>query len=303
VVAQRRFNSPMVFEVRDLWPEVPILIGAIKGRVSITLAQWLERFAYRHAQQIVALSPGMRDGIVRCGYPAERVSIIPNFAHLDLFSVPPEEGWAFRRRHDWLQDRPLVVYAGTLGRANDVGYLARVAAAMRDLWPEVRFLVVGTGFEETLIRDLAQQLGVLNRNFVMMEPIPKSMVPALLSAASVATSLFADNPAFWANSANKFFDALAAGVPIAINYLGWQADLIEESGCGLVMPVQDPQQAAVLLRDLLMDHNRLRRAGEAAHLVATTRYHPDTVVDQFERVLIEASAAGRSAGWKPVAAS
>lgn len=291
VAGQWLQRVPMVFEVRDLWPEVPILIGAIQGRAPVAMAYWLERFAYRHAQRVIALSPGMAEGVVRCGYPAERVSVIPNFAHLDLFPAPREAGEAFRRRYDWLQDRPWVVYAGTLGRANGVGYLARVAAAMRRLWPEVRFLVVGTGYEEPSIRDLAEKLGVLSRNFFMMAPIPKAETPALLSAASIATSVFANNPAFWTNSANKFFDALAAGRPIAINYGGWQAGLINETGCGLVMPAGDPDRAAVLLSEWLADAGRLQQAGEAAYRLATTRFHPETVVDQFQQVLEEALAA------------
>ncbi len=298
VAGARFYRIPMVFEVRDLWPEVPILIGAIHGRAPVALAKRLERFAYRHAERVIALSPGMADGIVRCGYPAQRVTVIPNFAHLDLFGGgagspgPLLAGQAFRRRYDWLQDRPLVVYLGTLGRANGVGYLARLAAAMRRRAPEVRFLVVGTGYEEPAIRALAQDLGVLERNFFMMEPIPKADAPALLSAATVATSLFANNPALWTNSANKFFDALAAGRPVAINYGGWQADLIQETGCGLVMPADSAEGGAALLWNWLADEKRLRRAGESAHDLAATRFHPEAIVDQFERVLFEAVAAG-----------
>lgn len=293
VVGTWLHRIPMVFEVRDLWPEVPILIGAIRGRVPVAMAQWLERFAYRHAERIIALSPGMADGVLRCGYPAEHVSVIPNFAHLDLFggdsAAPNQAGQAFRRRYGWLQDRPLVVYLGTLGRANGVGYLARVAAVMHRLAPEVRFLVVGTGYEAPAIRALAEDLGVLDRNFFMMEPIPKAEAPALLSAATMATSLFANNPALWTNSANKFFDALAAGRPIAINYGGWQAELIRETGCGLVMPADSPEGGAAFLCDWLADEARLRRAGEAAHGLAATRFHPEAIVDQFERVLFEAA--------------
>lgn len=300
-VAGAQFHRiPMVFEVRDLWPEVPILIGAIHGRAPVALAQWLERFAYRHAERIIALSPGMAEGIVRCGYPAQHVTVIPNFAHLDLFGSdasspgPFQAGQAFRRRYNWLQDRPLVVYLGTLGRANGVGYLAQVAAAMRHRAPDARFLVVGTGYEEPAIRALAEDLGVLGRNFFMMEPVAKAEAPALLSAATVATSLFANNPALWTNSANKFFDALAAGRPIAINYGGWQADLIQETGCGLVMPADSPEKGAALLCDWLVDEARLRWAGKAAHELATTCFHPEAIVDQFERVLFEAVAADRT---------
>ena len=88
----------MVFEVRDLWPELPIAMGTLKSWPLIRAAQWLERFAYRNAAQIVALSPGMKAGVVRSGYEAGRVHVIPNSADLDLFDVPAEKGAEFSRR-------------------------------------------------------------------------------------------------------------------------------------------------------------------------------------------------------------
>ncbi|HIF09408.1 MAG TPA: glycosyltransferase WbuB, partial [Sneathiellales bacterium] len=75
-----RRRIPMVFEVRDLWPELPIAVGALKGRIPIALARWLERFAYRNATRVVALSQGMKDGVVRIGYHGDHVHVIPNSA-------------------------------------------------------------------------------------------------------------------------------------------------------------------------------------------------------------------------------
>ena len=78
----------MVFEVRDLWPELPIAVGALKNPFSIALARYLEAFAYRNSERIVALSPGMKRGIARTGYPDSSITVIPNGADFDFFSVP-----------------------------------------------------------------------------------------------------------------------------------------------------------------------------------------------------------------------
>lgn len=137
VYAARRLKIPMVFEVRDLWPELPIAVGALRGNLPILAARWLERWAYLNSAQIVALSLGMKAGIVQTGYPEEQVHVIPNSADLELFDVPAEVGRQFRHRFEWLQDRPLVVYTGTLGKINGVDYLARMAAAVFERAPDV----------------------------------------------------------------------------------------------------------------------------------------------------------------------
>ena len=288
VYASRHQGIAMVFEVRDLWPELPIAIGALRGTVLIGAARWLERLAYSNSAYVVALSPGMHDGIVRTGYPPQRVHVIPNSADLDLFDVPPEAGQEFRRRFPWLGARPLVVYTGTLGRINGVHYLARVAGEAQKIDPEVRFLVVGEGAEWEKVEMVAQDLGVLNRNFFMITSVPKSQMPAVLSAANLATSLFVDLPEMWANSANKFFDALASGTPIAINYHGWQADLLTETGAGIVLDVADVERAASWVVQAVRDRAWLERAAAAGRQLGQERFSRDLLARQLEGVLLQA---------------
>lgn len=291
VYACRRQRIPMVFEVRDLWPELPIAVGAIKGRIPIGLARQLEQFAYRHSSQIVALSPGMKSGIADSGYPQDRIHVIPNAADLELFDVAEEVGQQFRKRFPWIQDRPLVVYAGTIGRVNGVDYLARLAAVVGRLAPQVCFLVIGQGGEARSVAQTATRLGVLGQNFYMLESLPKEEMPMVLAAATVATSLFIDLPQMWANSANKFFDALASGTPVAINYRGWQADLLADSGAGVVLDVHDLDAAAKLLVQKLQDRAWLQQAGLAARRLAEQQFSRDMLARQLEAVLLLAAQA------------
>jgi glycosyltransferase involved in cell wall biosynthesis len=288
IYAARRCDIPMVFEVRDLWPEIPVAMGALRGRPLIFLAKWLERFAYRNSVRIVALSPGMKAGIVKTGFSAERVHVIPNTADLTLFSVQEEAGKKFRQQYAWLMDRPLVVYAGTIGKVNGVDYLVHVAAHSLVIAPEVRFLVVGEGAMKEKVRERAQELGILGKNFFMIDSIPKLEMPKLLSAATVATSLFIDLPEMWNNSANKFFDALASGTPVAINYQGWQASLLEESGAGLVLDARDTELAAQELVAKLRDPIWSKESGQASRALAEQRFSTDLLASELEDVLIKA---------------
>lgn len=286
LVAARAKRRRFVYEVRDLWPEVPIQMGALKSPLAKYLAVRLARAAYRRADSVIALSPGMAEGVVRHGYPPERVAVVPNAADLDLFAPRPDEVAAFRSERSWLGDRPLVVYTGTFGTVNGVDYLVRLAAEVRPIAPDIRFLLVGRGAGYEPARTLARRLGVLDETVFLSEAIPRSHLPVVLGAASIATSVVIPVPVLEHNSANKFFDALAAGRPIAINHGGWQADLVTETGAGLVLDPHDLSAAAQLLVRRLADPRWLAAAGEAALQLATERFARDTLYERFEQAVI-----------------
>lgn len=285
VVAARLRRSRFVFEVRDLWPELPVEIGALRNPMAIRAAFALARFAYRNADQVIALSDGMRDGVVAQGHPPERVTVVPNACDLDLFAPVPARVAEFRHARPWLGDRPLVVYVGTLGKMNGVSYLVRLAAETAAVAPEVRFLIVGEGAERDDVVALARAEGVWQRNLFLESPVAKAEVPTVLGAATVATSLFLPLPGMAANSANKFFDALASGTPLALNYGGWQAALVEETGAGVLLAPADPAVAAKDLTALLSDPDRLSAAGVAAAHLARERFDRDMLARAFEKAV------------------
>lgn len=288
VYASKRNKIPMVFEVRDLWPELPIAVGAIKNPILKMLAKWMERWAYENAKHVVALSPGMKQGVVRCGFPEGKVSIIPNSCDLDLFGVDESAGREFRKQCEWLGDRKLVVYIGTVGLIHGVGYLARLAKEMACIDSEIRFLVLGQGAEFEKVLDLSRELGVLNKNFFMLSNIAKKDVPDVLNAADVATSLVIDLKELWHNSANKFFDALAAGKPIAINYQGWQAEIIRRNNIGIILDPVDVKGSARDLLDFLNNEYLLKGVGRRSRQIAETEFNRNDLAKKLETILLNA---------------
>jgi glycosyltransferase involved in cell wall biosynthesis len=289
IVAKLWQRKPLVFEVRDLWPELPIAVGALKNPILRWLAKLLEWVAYHAAAHVVALSPGMAEGVIRRGIPPERVTVIPNSCDLGLFDVPASQGDSIRARLKLAPGQPLVVYTGTFGLINGVNYLVDLAAAMQTIAPDVHFLLIGTGAERAKIAAHASELGVLDRNLTIWEPVAKDEMPHVLAAATVATSVFQPIRAMWNNSANKFFDALAANKPLAINYGGWQADILNESGAGIVLPAEDPRQAAEALAAFVHDPARLAQAGQASHRLARERFNREDMARKLEEVLVQAA--------------
>ncbi|MCM4079204.1 glycosyltransferase family 4 protein [Paractinoplanes hotanensis] len=302
VLASKLRRVPFVFEVRDLWPEVPIKMGALRNPLLRGVAGALANFAYRNAKEVVALSPGMAAGVV-ARRPSTRTTVIPNAADLAMFDVAPEDVQAFRNKHEWLRERPLIVYTGALGAVNGVEYLVRAARRMRELDPEIRVLIVGHGKEWEPTKALAAELGLLDGTVRMWEKVPKAELPVILGAATMSTSFVRPIRALWDNSANKFFDALAAGRPIAINYGGWQADLIDETGTGLVLDPTDTDDAAEQFVKHCRDESWLAQARVAAHRLAVEQFSRDLLFDRFAEVLDRVAATNKRTAATSAAAT
>lgn len=288
-------GTPYVFEVRDLWPELPIAVKALKSPLTIFIARQLERIAYQNASHIIALSPGMKEGVIKQGIPADKITVIPNACDIERFNVSESVGIELINKHPELSGGKLIVYTGTLGYINGVDYLAYLANYMKHLMPNAKFLVVGSGSYENQIREVAFNLGILEKNFWIWPPIPKSEMPALLSACTVATSLFLPIKEMENNSANKFFDALAAGRPVVINYGGWHKEILEQSGAGISILGNDPEAGAIKLANFLNNTEALQKAGLAARQLADTEFNRDLLYEKlktvFQKVLDETSNA------------
>lgn len=293
LVARLLTRAPMVFEVRDLWPKVPIAMGALSNPLTRGAARSLEWAAYHGAREVVALSPGMADGVANTGFARNRISVIPNGCDMENFDVDEAEARTFVRRllPDLEDEQPLISYAGSLGLCHDPGWLVRVAQHMRSIDPGIRFCLVGKGGLAAEIERDAKAAGVLGKNLWMPGPLAKQEVPLLLGRATIATSTMLPMPELEHNSANKFFDGLAAGRPMAINYGGWQAELLREYGAGAELKHDDPRGAAERLAALARDSGRLAKCREGARLLARDHFDRDALAEQLERVLCR--AAGR----------
>lgn len=277
-------RTPFVFEVRDMWPDVPAAMGVIRNPALLWLARRLERLAYTRAAHVVALAPGMRDDIIAKGIAADRVSVIPNGCDVELFGVQPDD--SLQREFPWIRGRRLVVYAGAIGPVNGVEYLVRLAVRVRELAPDICFVVIGAGRDRAAVRDLAEASGVLDSNFVLLDPLPARELARWLGAATMATALITGPRIVWKDAVqNKFFDALAAGIPVASNFDGWQSRIAEDSGVGITLDAHDTERAAHQLVDRLRDEAWLAGVPARARMLATGQFHRDRLATQLAELL------------------
>lgn len=286
VYASKRQGVPMVFEIRDLWPDVPIAIGALRNPVSIELARMLERFAYRNSTRIVALAPGMKEAVSARGVDPDIVEVIPNGCDFDVFD-------AFASNDTGLPSdmcRVPIVYAGTMGIANGVEYISRLAAAVRRQQADsgVCFYLIGDGARRAAAEAEAAALGVLNESVFFMGSLPKRDVGRWVCAAAATIMTYAGPEILYRDSvSNKFFDSLAAGRAVLANFSGYSTITAQEAGAGFILD-DEPERGAQQLLEIVNRPGALERAGSAAHELARSRFSRDDLASSLERVLTDA---------------
>jgi glycosyltransferase involved in cell wall biosynthesis len=276
---------PFVFEVRDLWPEAAIQMGAIRRRgLAGILGKWLERFLYRHARQIIALSPGMVDGVIAEGVDPQRVHMVPNSCDLDLFSPGPKDAELVERLG--LAGKFVVGYAGAIGPSNDVEH--NVPEAARTLLARGRedivFLIAGDGKSYPQLESVTRDLP----NVRLIGTLPKAEIPRLTRTADTLLVLFADKPILATNSPNKFFDGLATGRPMIVNSDGWTRGLVEDHSAGAYFPATNGAALADVIERLADHPDERARIGVNARALAEAQFSRDLLAAKVLSVLADA---------------
>jgi glycosyltransferase involved in cell wall biosynthesis len=275
---------PFVFEIRDLWPAVPVQLGALRSRTAVRSAEWLERRLYEGAERIVVLSEGAQQDLERRGVPSEKLALIPNAADLDVFR-PGVVDADFRARHG-LEGRFVALYAGAMGRANGLDQLVDAADRLRG--SRVMIVALGDGGERARLERRVQELGL--DNLLFLPPVAKEQLAGIVGAADVTLTIFAPYPVLETNSPNKFFDSLAAGKPVVVNLDGWLRRLVDEHDAGAWVPAGDPAALAAALTELADDEARVERMGRNARALAEREFSRDLMAERLARTLEEAVA-------------
>ncbi len=268
-------RKPFVFEVRDLWPDIPRSMGVIRNPLVLAAMSFLEWLSYRSAHRLVGLSPGIVEGISRLGVPRDRIALVPNGCDLGIFadSVQP---WRPERVR---QTDLLAIFAGTHGMANGLdAVLAAAVELKRRGRDDIKLLLIGQGKLKPELRQRAAAGGL--DNVVFHDPVDKTRLAGLMAAADVGMQILANVPAFYyGTSPNKFFDYVASGLPVLTNYPGWLADMIEEKRCGFAVSPDDPVAFANALERAANDRVSLKQMGWRSRELAASRFDRAVLAD------------------------
>ena len=268
IVARWLRGKPFIFEVRDLWPELPKAMGVIKNPVVLYMMSILEWTSYHSANHLIALSPGIAKGIQKRGISPETITLIPNGCDLNIF-----DGRAKKWRPKGIKSSDLLVlFAGSHGLANGLSSVLDAAAELKLRGRhDIKFFLVGDGkLKHSLVsRAVNERLD----NVLFHKPVNKIKLAELMCATDLGLQILANIPAFYyGTSPNKFFDYISAGLPVLNNYPGWLSDMISENNCGFCVLPEDASSFADALEEAANDRPALTIKGVNAKKLAVENF-------------------------------
>jgi glycosyltransferase involved in cell wall biosynthesis len=280
---------PWVLEIRDLWPESIVAVGAMRPSLAIRLLQRIEAMAYRHAERIVSVTDSFVPHIVAHGGSAGRTAVIKNGVDFDRFDSPVPADFAVAHG---LQGKFVAAYVGTHGMAHGLNAVLE-AARLLTHDPRILFVLIGDGAERENLRRAKEAMQL--DNVVMIEQQPREAMPAVWAATDASLVLLRRSDLFKKVIPSKMFEAMAMRRPIVLGVEGEACELLEEAGAGIaITPESAEELAAAVVR--LADNPDL-----AAELGASGRAHVEAHFDRrvlAERylMLLEDAIADRESG-------
>ena len=268
ITAKLLRRKSFVFEVRDLWPELPKAMGVIKNPIILSLMSALEWASYRSADRLIGLSPGIVQGITKRGVVSEKIALIPNGCDLNIFSGE-HEAW---RPEQVAESDLMAIFTGTHGLANGLDAVIAVATELKKRQrDDIKLVLVGDGMKKKNLQLQAQKLEL--NNVIFHDPVNKEKLAGLMESADLGLQILANIPAFYyGTSPNKFFDYIAAGLPVLNNYPGWLAEMIEEKECGFAVPPESPERFADALERAADHREELKNMGVRAQELAREEF-------------------------------
>ncbi len=272
-------DIPYLFEVRDLWPEVPIQMGVIKNSIIKWVAINFEQRIYKNAIHIVALSPGMQQGIINKGIVQEKVCMIPNMAKIDKF-IPRKIDLNILKKYNLPKNVLKIIHFGAMGQANGLDYIidAAIILKLKEIH-DIVFVFVGEGAVESKLKQRVKNSNLQNVFFLGKHPMFETAELVNCSDMSIVT--FANISILATNSPNKFFDSLSAGKPIIVNSKGWTKDIVEQYNCGIYVNPTNPNELVEKLIHFKTRRLILEEMGINARKLAESTYDKSILCKKF----------------------
>ena len=276
-----RYKIPYYFEVGDLWPEAPVQMGFIKNPLLKFMLYKLEKLIYRKAVAVVALSQPIQDAIEKKA-PGKTVYQVPNMADIDFYKPEPKRNELVQRFG--VQNKFVISYVGTLGLANGLEYMVHCAERAQAKNLNIHFLICGDGKVYDDLQRMMDEQKLTNISLTGF--LNREAVRDVLNVTDAVMVSYKHLPVLETGSPNKYFDGLAVGKLIVINFGGWIKDELSQHTCGIAVDPKNPDDFIRQIKPFLADPAHLREYQQNARKLAEQTYSRKKVGDRFAKIFI-----------------
>ncbi len=273
-------RAPWVLEIRDLWPESILTVGAITNKHIIRFLEYLEMFAYRKADRIVSVTDAFKSYMVAKGIDAEKIHVITNGVNLDFYQ-PVARDKALAEELG-VAGKFVAAYVGTHGMAHHLETILEAAQQCDN--PDIVFLMVGDGAERQRLLELKQKMGL--ENVIMVQQLPKEKMPALWSITDASLVLLKKSDLFKSVIPSKIFESMAMQCPIILGVEGEVKGIIERAESGICIEPESSSELLQAIGRLYKDVEAASKMGECGRRYVSEHYNRSVLAKKFERLMM-----------------
>lgn len=279
-----------ILEIRDLWPESILAVGAIKNKNVIKVLEYLEMFAYRKADRIVPVTDAFKKYMIKKGINGSKIEVIKNGVDLDFYSESSEADPNDRSDESKLlgfdlRGKFVASYVGTHGMAHHLETVLEAAVELKD-YKEIVFLLVGGGAERKKLMTMRDEMQL--DNIVMLDQQPKGMMPVLWRISDTSLVLLKQSDLFKSVIPSKIFESMAMKRPIILGVQGESQTIIETAKSGICIEPESGDQLAEAILKLYKDEELIRELGENGREYVTEYFDRKMLAKRY-LVLLENS--------------
>ncbi|WP_018394770.1 glycosyltransferase family 4 protein [Bacillus sp. 37MA] len=270
-------RMPMVFEIRDLWPESAIDTGVLTNKLIINIAYLVERLSYKYADKINVLTPAFKQALIeKKDIDEKKIIFIPNGADLDIFQPGPRDNWV--RDQYGLKDKFVITYMGAHGVANHLDSLIDVAKECQD-YEDIVFMLIGDGMQKKGLVERVTQEGL--KNVLFVDSQPKQKIPDFCNASDICTAVLKKVDTFKTVYPNKVFDYMSCAKPILLGIDGVARELVEESGSGYYVDPENPVEFKEKILALYHDNQLQKQLGENGLKFVRENFSRESLAEKY----------------------
>ena len=276
---KKKIKLPYIFEVGDLWPDAPVQMGFVKNYFLVSLLFQLEKLIYREAKSIVALSLPIKEAVGK-KISGKKIDIISNIADCDFYKPEAKESTLEEKFN--VTGKFVVSYIGAAGVANGLDYFLECANVSRKAELPIHFILCGDGAMLPYLKTSAERLGLKNLTFTGF--VNRSQVKEVMNITDAVFVSYKNIPILQTGSPNKYFDGLASGKMIIVNFGGWIKNEIESSSCGIYVNPKQPSDFAKKIEPFILDKNKTNEFQRATRGLAESDYNRKKLSTQFVNI-------------------
>ncbi len=280
-LVSRLKRLPWILEIRDLWPESIVAVGAITNRPVIRLLEGLESFAYRKADHLVVVTDAFKAHMMKRGIVSKKVTVIKNGVDFSLYKKPPH-GSRDLSRELGLEGKFVASYFGTHGMAHHLETVLEAAHELRE-WKDIVFLLVGDGAERSRLVTMRDEMKL--SNVVLLDQQPKKKMPELWSLSSVSVVLLKKSALFKTVIPSKIVESMAMERPVILGVEGESAELVLSAGGGLCIEPESSKDLAIQVLKLYRDPMLRQELGSSGRRYVLEHFDRRVLARQFADVM------------------